>query len=256
MTNLYGLIGKKLSHSFSPAYFRQKFKKLGLDADYRLFEMETIHQLPELLKKHPNLSGLNITIPFKTEVLPFLDELDVVAKQIATVNTVQIQRKNGQLTLKGYNTDVTGFEQTLLPYVEGRSGIKAIILGTGGAARAVAFVLKKMEIEFIFVSRHPVNPQQINYSEINKAVLDTYHLIIQTTPIGMFPHATAAPPLPYQFIGPKHILIDLIYNPAETEFLRQGRISGAATSNGQKMLTIQAEASWELWNTSNDVHFK
>ena len=247
MTNIYGLIGKKLSHSFSPAYFEKKFEKLGLDAEYRLFELEEIAQLPELLKQTTNLKGLSVTVPYKIEVLPFLDELDDIARQTGSVNAIQIKLKKGKPFLKGFNTDVIGFGQSLAPLIEKRKGLKALILGTGGSARAVAFVLGKMGIEFVFVSRKPVHPEQLSYVEITKEILEEYRLIVQTTPVGMFPHSADAPFIPYQFITSNHILFDLIYNPSETLFLKYGHINGATVSNGLKMLGFQAEASWKIW---------
>jgi len=248
MTKLYGLIGKKLSHSFSPAYFDDKFKKLGLDAEYRLFELDDISKFPELLKKYPDLKGLNVTVPFKIEVLPFLNELDEIARQTGSVNTIQIKIKNGKAVLKGFNTDVFGFEQTITPLIENRKGIKAMILGTGGSAAAVAFILDKLGMEFIFISRNPVHPKQINYSEITKEILEDYKLIIQTTPLGMFPQVQNSPPIPYDLLGKNHILYDLIYNPSETLFMKQGKQNGALGINGLQMLEIQAEASWKIWN--------
>jgi len=248
MTNTYGLIGKKLSHSFSPAYFEKKFKKLGLDAEYRLFELDDISELPELVKKYPNLKGLNVTVPYKIEVLPFLDELDKIASQMGSVNTIQINYKDGEAVLKGFNTDGFGFEQTLLPLLENRKSIKAMILGTGGSARAVAFILDKLGIKFLFVSRNPNHPKHMSYSEITKIILEDYHLIIQTTPLGMFPDIEKSPAIPYKLLGQNHILYDLVYNPAETMFMKQGKQNGAVVVNGQRMLKIQAAASWDIWN--------
>ena len=248
MTTTYGLIGKKLSHSFSPAYFEKKFKRLGLDADYRLFELDDISKLPELLKKYPNLKGLNVTVPYKIEVLPFLDELDEIARQTKSVNTIQIKLKDGKPFLKGFNTDVIGFEQTILPLIKNRKGIKAMILGTGGSAKAVAFVLGKLGIEYLSLSRNPIQPKQINYLEITKEVLKDYKLIIQTTPLGMFPHIDVALPIPFKLLSKEHILYDLIYNPTETLFMKLGKQNGALVVNGLQMLEIQAEASWDIWN--------
>ncbi|MCF6171776.1 MAG: shikimate dehydrogenase [Bacteroidales bacterium] len=248
MTNLYGLIGKKLSHSFSPDYFEKKFEAQRVDAEYRLFEWDEITQLPEFIKKYPNLMGLNITIPYKKEVLLYLDELDEVAKQTASVNTVQIRRKKGSVFLKGFNTDVIGFEQTLLPLIANRKGMKALVLGTGGSAQAVAFVLESLGIEFVFVSRKPVHTEQLSYAEITKKSMQKYRLIINTTPLGMFPLSADAPSIPYTFITSKHILFDLIYNPPESLFLKHGRLNGAAVSNGLRMLEIQADAAWEIWH--------
>jgi shikimate dehydrogenase len=250
MTNTYGLIGKLLSHSFSPAYFAEKFEKLNLNAKYRLFELDDISKLPEFIRKYPNLKGLNVTIPYKKEVLLLLDELDEVAKATGSVNTIQIKYENGKTILKGFNTDVIGFEQTLFPFIENRKAIKALVLGTGGSALAVAFVLNKLGIDFVYVSRNPNPLKQINYSEITKSVLENYHLIIQTTPLGMFPNTDNFPPIPYELLGKNHLLYDLVYNPKETVFMKKGKQNGAVAINGQKMLEIQADASWKIWETN------
>ena len=213
-----------------------------------MFELDDISELPELIKKYPKLKGLNVTVPYKIEVLPFLDELDDIAKQTGSVNTIQVKYKNGKAFLKGYNTDVIGFEQTLLPLLENHKGIKALILGTGGSAQAVVFVLNKMGIDSLFVSRNPALPKQINYSEITQELLEDYYLIIQTTPLGMFPLVKNSPPIHYDLLGKNHILYDLIYNPTETLFMKQGKQNGALVINGLKMLESQADASWDIWN--------
>jgi len=252
MTNTYGLIGKKLSHSFSPIFFEDKFKKLGLDAEYQLFELDDISEFPELLSKYPNLKGLNVTVPYKIKVLPFLNELDDIANQTESVNTIQIRTKNGKPVLKGFNTDVKGFEQTLFPLIENRKSIKAMILGTGGSANAVAFVLDKLGIDFVFVSRNPIQPNQINYSEITEEILETHKLIIQTTPLGMFPEVKNSPNIPYKLLAANHILYDLVYNPSETLFMKFGKQNGAAVCNGLSMLEMQADAAWNIWNMQID----
>jgi len=247
MTNTYGLIGKKLSHSFSPAYFKKKFEVLGLDAEYLLFELDNISKLPALLNQYPGLKGLNVTIPYKVEVLPFLDELEAGAAQTNSVNTIRISKKDNKTILTGYNTDIIGFELSLQPLVNNHKVNKALVLGTGGSAQSVAFVLKKMGIEFLWVSRNPAEENQIHYSQITKEIICDFHLIIQTTPLGMFPGVEDAPPIPYHLLVKDHLLYDLIYNPSETKFLKQGREQGARIYNGQRMLVIQAEASWAIW---------
>lgn len=247
MTNTYGLIGKKLSHSFSPAYFTKKFEDMGLDAEYRLFELDDISELPALLSHYPDLKGLNITVPYKVEVLPFLHELDEVASQTKSVNTIHISQKNSKTYLKGYNTDTVGFEQSLLPLVKEHKVRKALVLGTGGSAQSVAFVLKRMGIEFLQISRNPVEIHQIHYSQLTHEILNEHQLIIQTTPLGMFPLVDDTPPLPFHLLGENHLLYDLIYNPSETKFLLKGRENGARVHNGMRMLEIQAEASWDIW---------
>lgn len=247
MTDLYGLIGKKLSHSFSPAYFKKKFDTQGLDADYRLFELDDISELPALINEHTALKGLNVTVPYKIDVFALLDDLDRTAMQTQSVNTIKISRKNNTSYLKGYNTDVIGFEQSLLPLLQKQKVTKALILGTGGSARAVAFVLKNLGIECQTVSRNPVEKHQISYGQISKEIIDEHQLIVQTTPLGMFPLVDDAPSIPYQFLNNKHLLYELIYNPSETKFLTLGKKNGASIYNGRKMLAYQAEASWNIW---------
>lgn len=247
MTSTYGLIGKKLSHSFSPAYFEKKFKDMRLDADYRLFELDNVSRLPELLKEHSDLKGLNVTIPYKVDVLPLIDELDEIATQTKSVNTIQISQRHNKTYLKGFNTDVIGFEQSLIPLIQKRKMKKALILGTGGSARSVTFVLKKMGIEFLQASRNPVQKHQITYTQITKEIIDKHQLIVQTTPLGMFPLEKDAPTIPYQYLDKNHLLYDLIYNPSETKFLTLGKKNGARIYNGMRMLEIQAEASWNIW---------
>lgn len=218
-----------------------------MDAEYRLFELDDISILPALLNKYPALKGLNVTVPYKIEVLPFLQELDEVASQTKSVNTIHVGQKNNKTYLKGYNTDTVGFEQSLVPLVKEHTVAKALVLGTGGGAQSVAFVLKKMGIEFLQVTRNPMEKHHIHYSQITKEVLDANQLIVQTTPLGMFPHVDDAPFIPYHLLGEDHLLYDLIYNPSETKFLKQGRKSGTRIYNGMRMLEIQAEASWDIW---------
>jgi len=239
----FGLIGFPLSHSFSKKYFTEKFiRESILNASYELFPIENIAILPELLRSEPLLSGLNVTIPYKQQVMPFLDELSPVVKEINACNCIKIE--NGKLI--GYNTDVIGFEISLKKKLK-PGHKKALILGTGGAAKAVEFVLKKNGIEYLQVSRNKSN-DAISYNELNDEILASHHLIINTTPLGMFPEIDQAPPLSYTKIGSSHYLFDLVYNPSETLFLKQGRLLGADTENGADMLIDQAEASWDIWN--------
>lgn len=247
MTVIYGLIGKKLSHSFSPTYFNKKFEGIGLDAEYRLFEMEDISRLPALLKKEDSLRGLNVTVPYKLAVLPLLDELDDIARQTKSVNTIQVTQKNNKTFLKGFNTDVIGFEQSLVPLLQKKDGQRALILGTGGSAQSVAYVLERQGIEFLRVSREPSEKNQIHYAQITKEIIDEHQLIVQATPLGMFPQVDDAPEIPFQYLTKKHLLYDLVYNPAETKFLKLGKKHGARIYNGMRMLEIQAEESWKIW---------
>lgn len=247
---IYGLIGKKLTHSFSPDYFSKKFSNLKLNAEYCLYEMEDISGFMEVLRNNPGLIGLNVTIPYKKEVIPFLDEIDAVADDLGAVNTIKIYHKNGRRFLKGFNTDVVGFEQAIHPFVEGREKLTALILGTGGSAQAVAYVLNKLAINYHFVSRTAGGDNFFSYKNLSQEIMLQHKLIVNTTPIGMFPLIEDAPPIPYDFISKNHILFDLIYNPSETQFLRKGKNQGAIISGGIRMLEIQAEASWKIWNST------
>lgn len=240
----YGLIGNSLAHSFSPSYFAQKFEKEGIqDARYDLFPLEQIEDFPALLASQPNWGGLNVTIPYKEQIIPYLGKLSEEATAIGAVNTLAFE--GGQLV--GYNTDVIGFEvslRTLLPRIY--HGIQALILGTGGAAKAVAYVLNKLNIPYVYVSRREA-PQRLLYAQITKQVLQAYHLLINTTPVGQYPATTEAPNLPYSLLGEQHFLIDLIYNPTETLFLERGRVRGAKVLHGLPMLEAQADAAWHIW---------
>ena len=241
MTPLFGLIGYPLSHSFSPAYFRKKFAASGIDAHYEAFPLEGINMLPDLLRSHPNLEGLNVTTPYKGSVIAYLHETDAIAHEIGAVNCISI--KSGHIT--GYNTDAAGFEQSLNPLLQPQH-TQALVLGNGGASRAVVYVLRQLGITFQQVSRDK-DAGGLTYDEITHDIIETHTIIINTTTLGMYPEINAAPPIPYEHIGPQHLLYDLIYNPEETEFLAQGRSRGAVTKNGFEMLQLQAEASWDIW---------
>jgi shikimate dehydrogenase len=242
---VFGLIGYPLTHSFSKKYFTEKFEKLGLEGySYELFPLEKIEDLPQLIADNPNLVGFNVTIPYKETVMPFLSELDETAKVVGAVNTIAIA--DGKLT--GYNTDVVGFSQSLKPLLHPHHE-RALILGTGGAAKAVAHVLKGLGIQYYFVSREKKNlPNCLTYSELNEGVFNACKLIVNTTPVGMYPNVEEAPALPYQFFTPQHLAYDLIYNPTETRFMQLAAQQGAHTVNGLNMLYSQAEAAWKIWN--------
>lgn len=240
----FGLIGFPLSHSFSQKYFTEKFVQLGLtDCVYENFSLEDIHELPGVLNTHKDLRGFNITIPHKKNVLDFLDERSPVVAEIGACNCVNIQ--NGQLT--GYNTDVVGFEQSVLPFLQPHH-TRALVFGTGGASAAVVFVLKKLGIAFQYVSR-TASADTISYEQVDEALLSSHHLLVNTTPLGMLPDVESCPGIPYQYLTPQHHLYDLIYNPDETKFLAKGRSQGATTQNGQQMLELQADESWRIWNS-------
>lgn len=241
MPTTYGIIGYPLSHSFSPAYFKKKFASLNIDSTYEAFPINAISELPDLLYTHPSLCGFNVTTPYKEAVMPYLDEIDPVAAEINAVNCVAI--KNGKK--KGYNTDALGFEQSLVPLLK-HQHTHALILGTGGSSKAVAYALTQLGIFYKKVSRNKKS-DCFTYDDLSLEVMAAYKLIINTTPLGMYPNIEAIPPIPYYSIGDQHLLYDLIYNPEETKFLAQGKALGATTKNGFEMLQLQAEASWDIW---------
>jgi len=245
---LYGLIGFPLSHSFSEKYFNNKFEHENIpETEYKLFPLANIHDLPSLIEAHPELSGLNVTIPYKEQVINFLDEIDREAKLVGAVNTIKIHKKNNTIRLTGYNTDVIGFENCILPHLKPHIK-RALILGTGGGAKAVIFVLRKLGISFQEVTRRPLKANQISYWMINPDLIKSHPLIINTTPLGMYPNIDGYADIPYHHIGNEHIMVDLIYNPPQTRFLKFGEERGAKTINGLKMLQEQAEGAWAIWN--------
>ncbi len=245
--DIYGLIGKPLEHSSSGDYFAQKFQKKHIDAEYQLWEMDKVPDLHAFAREHPQLKGLNITIPYKRTIVSTLDELYAPVQIIGSVNVVKVNRKGGEIFLKGYNTDVIGFEKSLKPLVKGRKQLRALILGTGGSAHAVAFVLRKLGIYFYFITRRPKKLEMLGYSWITPVIMNEFQLIVNTTPVGMFPDTEHAPLIPYEMLTPGHILFDLIYNPEETLFMKKGKAQGAVVKNGLEMLKIQAEEAWKIW---------
>ena len=238
----FGLLGKNIDYSFSRGYFKNKFETNKLECSYNNFDLETIEDFEEL-KNTTQLSGLNVTIPYKQEVIPYLDAIDSEAQEIGAVNTIKI--KNGKLT--GYNTDHFGFENSLKPHLKPHHK-NALILGTGGASKAVAFALKKLGIPFEYVSRSQSPAVKYTYELLSKKGIGEYQIIINCTPLGTFPDVTKCPQIPYDQITSNHLLFDLIYNPEETLFLEQGNKKNATTLNGLEMLSLQAEKSWEIWN--------
>lgn len=245
---MYGLIGKKLSHSFSADFFNDKFSREGINESYHLFPLESIDSLPSLINRYSDLKGLNVTIPYKKEVIKYLDQLSEEAEEIGAVNVIKIERNQDKITLKGYNTDAIGFEKSLVPVM--RPEIKqALVLGTGGASKAVEFVMKKLGIEYKFVSRNPL-PGQLIYLDLNSDTLKDNMLIVNTTPLGMFPNIKECPNLPYEMINNSHVCFDLVYNPEETEFLKKVKEKGATVKNGLEMLHLQALAAWDIWKDS------
>ena len=257
----YGLIGYPLSHSFSKKFFTEKFEKENIeDHVYDLYEIKSLSDLPELLRAHPNLSGLNVTVPHKIGVMYYLDWVHPDAKEVDAVNCIRIIAespiaaafsgevgiKDHEFRLEGFNTDVYGFEMSLKPLLAS-THTQALILGAGGASRAVKYVLNKLNIYAKVVSRE-ADGNRLRYEDITPEIIAQYKLIINTTPLGMAPDTDKCPNIPYESLTADHLLYDLIYNPEETLFLRKGREQGAATKNGADMLVFQAEKSWEIWN--------
>lgn len=242
----FGLIGKNISYSFSKKYFSEKFQKLGLtNYKYFTFDIPEIEEFPFLLyHKEHEFKGLNVTIPYKESIIKYLDEVDAVAQEIGAVNTIKITNSN---KLIGSNTDCYGFQKSLQPLLQ-KHHKKALILGTGGASKAIAYTLKKLDIKFKFVSRK-VGQNNFLYSVLTEDILNEYTIIINCTPVGTHPNTLEAPKIPYQFLTSKHLLYDLIYNPSKTKFLSEGEKKGAIIKNGLEMLELQAEKSWEIWNS-------
>ncbi len=247
ITHQLGLIGYPLSHSFSKKYFAEKFAKANIsNFDYELFPIEQIADLPNLIKQTPNLLGLNVTIPYKVQVIPYLDEIEEEAEKVGAVNTIRFE--NGKL--KGYNTDIYGFEHSLLDLLQSSSKplnqLKALVLGTGGASKAVVHVLDKLEIFSQLVSRSKKN-NVLTYDSLDTAKFKDYNIVINTTPLGTYPNVQSCPLLPYDAIQPYHYFYDLVYNPAESLFLNKGKQGGASIKNGSDMLVLQAEKAWSIW---------
>lgn len=253
--DLYGLIGYPLTHSFSKRYFTDKFIREKIkESSYDLFEMKTLDELPALLKKKADLRGLNVTIPHKKDVIAYLDDLDdASAERIGAVNTIKIYADG---STKGFNTDYYGFRQSLTEWLDRRgescSNFKALVLGNGGAAKAVQVALQDMHVEYLLVSRQK-SDDCILYEELTEEIMSTYLLIINTTPLGTFPKTEECAAIPFQWVTKKHYLYDLVYNPAETLFLKKGTEQGAVTQNGLKMLELQAEKAWEIWTAEENL---
>ncbi|WP_396143901.1 shikimate dehydrogenase family protein [Flavobacterium sp.] len=240
----FGLIGKDISYSFSKKYFTEKFsKELFDDCTYENFDIQTIEEFPNVLKENPDLKGLNVTIPYKEAIIPFLDTMSDKAFRIGAVNVIRFTKKGN---LKGYNSDWYGFKKSLEPLLQPHHK-KALILGTGGASKAVAFALDKLGIFYTFVSREATE-NAIDYNRINTTTFDNFQIIINCTPLGTSPNTKEFPPIPYEFFTEKHIAFDLIYNPEETQFLKKAKKKGAAIKNGYEMLVFQAEKAWTIWN--------
>ena len=240
-----GLIGKSLSHSFSKKYFEDKFLKENYTGSFKNFELNTISELPDVLKQNPNLNGLSVTVPYKEQIIPFIDELSIEAKEIGAVNCVSFLNGKGY----GYNTDVYGFKTSIKPFLEPKHN-KALIFGTGGSSKAVAYALKQIGVDCFFVTslEYKKTPNTFFYYELSPIIFSQFLLLVNCTPVGMFPETSVALPIPFSYVTENHLAYDLIYNPAETVFLRNCKEKGAVTLNGLSMLHLQAEKSWEIWN--------
>lgn len=244
---LFGLLGKNISHSFSPGYFKEKFRKEGISAEYVLFDLPNIEKIKDVVNNNPQLEGFNVTIPYKKEIIPLLDTVDDMASTVGAVNVVKIYRHSRKPVLKGFNTDVTGFRKSLNPLIAEKKSLKALVLGTGGASDAVCYAIKLMNIPFIKISRKK-NKDTLTYEELSGDLIRQHRLIVNTTPLGMNPETDTFPNIPYEYITKQHILYDLIYNPVKTKFLMLGENKGALIKNGLEMLHGQADAAWEIWN--------
>lgn len=240
-----GLLGKNISYSFSKSYFNEKFKNENInDVTYENFDINAIDSFPEIIENTKNIKGLNVTIPYKEVVIPFLDKLNKKAKAIGAVNTIKVTKKG---KLVGYNTDCYGFKKSLKPFLKPHHK-KALILGTGGASKAIAYSLKELDIPYSYVSRTASKKVQFTYNELTEDLIKQHQIIINCTPLGTFPNVNDCPNIPYNAISKSHILFDLIYNPEETKFLNHGKIKGAKIINGLDMLKFQAEKAWSIWD--------
>lgn len=244
---LFGLIGYPLTHSFSQNYFRRKFEAEKIrKTDYLNFPITAMEQLRKVIYENPELEGLNVTIPYKESVIPYLDDIDTKAKAIGAVNVIKFDRSEGELKLIGYNTDVDGFILSIKPLLNEHHK-KALVLGTGGASKAIAYGLKQLGVEFQYVSRNAEG--LLSYNSLTKQIMQEHLLIINTTPLGMFPAVENSPEIPYEHITKLHLLYDCVYNPDKTQFLLKGKEQGATIKNGLEMLQIQADKAWDIWNS-------
>ena len=242
----YGLIGYPLSHSFSKRFFTAYFEKESIDAEYLNFEISEISLLPAVLREHPELTGFNVTIPYKEAVIPYLDGCAPNAAAIKAVNTVKIDRSDGNIKLTGYNTDLIGFRDSILPLLKSHHR-KALVLGTGGASKAIVAVLAELSIPAQLVSREAKPGISISYAQLTREIMEEFTIVVNTTPLGTYPKTEGFPDIPYEFLGKKHLLFDLVYNPPITQFLQKGANKGATIKNGEEMLKLQALAAWKIW---------
>ena len=245
----YGLIGFPLGHSFSMSFYNEKFSNERIDAEYVNFEIPTIEHLPEIINATPELKGLNVTIPYKEQVIPYLDELSEEASEIGAVNVISVKNKGKKIYLKGYNSDVIGFTDSIRPLLTPQHR-KALILGTGGAAKAIAYALNKLGLTTQYVSRTRKH-DAITYEDIHEEKIKQYRVIVNCTPLGLYPYTDECPQLPYHALDAHHLLYDLLYNPDTTLFMKKGMKQGATVKNGLEMLLLQAYANWRIWHHDN-----
>lgn len=243
---IYGLIGFPLSHSFSKSYFNQKFQSEQINAEYINFEIDDVHRLTEILSQYPTLNGLNVTAPYKEQVIPLLDSLDDGAREIGAVNVIRLVRNGDEVQLRGYNSDALAFQKSIEPLIS-RDRNQALVIGTGGAGKAVAYALKQLGVSVQFVSRRKT-ASTVTYEELTKAMVHSHKIVVNATPLGMYPHTDKSPDFPYRFLTHEHLCYDLIYNPDETKFMLQSKEHGAQVKNGLEMLLLQAFQSYEIWN--------
>ena len=243
----YGIIGFPLGHSFSRGFFTEKFRREGIEAEYLNFPIPSVSELPEILQAHPALRGLNVTLPHKQAVIPLLDELSPEAREIGAVNVIRVRHIDGKTQLKGFNSDIIGFVESLRPLLKPHHK-QALLLGTGGASRAIRVGLERLGVEWKYVSRTK-REGMFTYEELTPEMLARYSVVVNCSPVGMYPKTDECPALPYEALTPDHLLFDLVYNPEETLFLRKGAAQGATVKNGLEMLHLQAVASWQFWNS-------
>ena len=244
---LFGLVGYPLGHSFSESFFNNKFNSEGIDAQYLNFEIPNINEFRNIINNNTNLRGLNVTIPYKEQVIPYLDDIDITASEIGAVNVVKFIRNGNNLILKGFNSDVIGFCNSLKPLLKPHH-THALVLGTGGAAKAIAHGLKSLGIEPIYVSRTKKDGV-LTYNELTPEIIEKYQVIVNTTPAGMYPNVDTCPDIPYHLLTPQHLCYDVVYNPEVTLFMKKSQEQGAMVKNGLEMLILQALAAWEIWNS-------
>ena len=244
---LFGLVGYPLGHSFSESFFNNKFNSEGIDAQYLNFEIPNIDEFRNIINTNTNLRGLNVTIPYKEQVIPYLDDIDITASEIGAVNVVKFIRNGNNLILKGFNSDVIGFCNSLKPLLKPHH-THALVLGTGGAAKAIAHGLKSLGIEPIYVSRTKKDGV-LTYNELTPEIIEKYQVIVNTTPAGMYPNVDTCPDIPYHLLTPQHLCYDVVYNPEVTVFMKKSQEQGAMVKNGLEMLILQALAAWEIWNS-------